>query len=205
MSESVPGGSGHLFDTPGTLSGHFLGTPEPGARRAPGTPCRTLPRTPPIFRDTLGDTPGTLRARRARETPVAGRRDRDSKNLKPSKKPLKTLQRPSQRQISISEALSPVAPIHLPLELSPTQVAQTLFGVVCANCPALSSTVPAQNRESQIPRFLEYSGSNFDPPTPLVARIARPTSLTIWHRGCSHRRPNRSGSPNRRHFASLDL
>ena len=39
----------------------------------------------------------------------------------------------------------------------------------------------------------------------LVVRIARPTSLTIWHRGRSHRRPNRSGSPNRRHFASLDL
>ena len=39
----------------------------------------------------------------------------------------------------------------------------------------------------------------------LVFRIARPTSLAIWHRGYSHRRPNRSGSPNRRHFASLDL
>ena len=39
----------------------------------------------------------------------------------------------------------------------------------------------------------------------LVVRIARPTSLAIWHRGCSHRRPNRSGSPNRSHFASLDL
>ena len=39
----------------------------------------------------------------------------------------------------------------------------------------------------------------------LVARIARPTSLAIWHRGRSHRRPNRSGSPNRKHFASLDL
>ena len=38
-----------------------------------------------------------------------------------------------------------------------------------------------------------------------MARIARPRSLAIWHRGCSHRRPNRSGSPNRRHFASLDL
>ena len=67
---------GHLFDTPGTLSGHFLDTPEPGARRVPGTPRQTLPRTPPIFGDTLGDTPGTLRARRARETPVAGWRDR---------------------------------------------------------------------------------------------------------------------------------
>ena len=63
-------------DTPGTLSGHFLDTPEAGARRAPGTPCRTLSRTPPIFGDTLGDTPGTVRARRARETPAAGRRDR---------------------------------------------------------------------------------------------------------------------------------
>ena len=39
----------------------------------------------------------------------------------------------------------------------------------------------------------------------LVARIARPKSLAIWHRGRSHRRPNCSGSPNRRHFASLDL
>ena len=39
----------------------------------------------------------------------------------------------------------------------------------------------------------------------LVVRIARPESLAIWHRGRSHRRPNRSGSPKRRHFASLDL
>ena len=39
----------------------------------------------------------------------------------------------------------------------------------------------------------------------LVVRIARLASLAIWHRGRSHRRPNRSGSPNRRHFASLDL
>ena len=35
--------SGHLFDTLGTLSGRFLDTPEPGARRAPETPRRTLP------------------------------------------------------------------------------------------------------------------------------------------------------------------
>ena len=63
---------GHLFDTPGTRFGHS------GARspKGPGTPRRTLPRTPPIFGDTLGDTPGTLRARRAQETPVAGRQDR---------------------------------------------------------------------------------------------------------------------------------
>ena len=43
---------GHLFDTRGEKSR------------------RTLPRTPPVFGDTLWDTPGTLRAR---ETPVAGR------------------------------------------------------------------------------------------------------------------------------------
>ena len=42
-------------------------------------------------------------------------------------------------------------------------------------------------------------------PGVLVVRIARPESLAIWHRGRSHRRPNRSGSPNRRHFASLGL
>ena len=41
--ESVPGVFGHLFDTLGTLWGHFLDTPEPGARRAPETPRGTLP------------------------------------------------------------------------------------------------------------------------------------------------------------------
>ena len=41
--------------------------------------------------------------------------------------------------------------------------------------------------------------------SPLVVRIARPTSLAIWHRGRSHRRPNRNKSPNRGHFVSLDL
>ena len=39
----------------------------------------------------------------------------------------------------------------------------------------------------------------------LVVRIARPLSLAIWHRGHSHRRPNRSQCQNHRHFASLDL
>ena len=39
----------------------------------------------------------------------------------------------------------------------------------------------------------------------LVVRIARPTTLAISHRECSHRRPDRNGSPNHRHFASLDL
>ena len=44
--ESVPR---HLFDTLGTLSGHFLDTPEPGARSALQTPRRTFPRTPPFI------------------------------------------------------------------------------------------------------------------------------------------------------------
>ena len=39
--ESVPGVSKRCPDTSGTLSGHFLDTPEPGARRAPETPRRT--------------------------------------------------------------------------------------------------------------------------------------------------------------------
>ena len=45
-----------VLDSPGTLSGHFLDTQS-------DTP------PPPVF----GDTPGTLQARRAQETPVAGR------------------------------------------------------------------------------------------------------------------------------------
>ena len=61
-------------DTPGTLSGHFLDIPEPGARRAPGTPRHSLGHPP--LSGTLSGHSGTLRARRARETPVAGRRDR---------------------------------------------------------------------------------------------------------------------------------
>ena len=46
---------GHSRDTPGTLSGHSGGWGPKGPK------------------NTLRDTPGTLRARRARETPVAGR------------------------------------------------------------------------------------------------------------------------------------
>ena len=59
----------HLFDTLGTLFGHS------GARgpKVPETPRGTFPRTPP-FSGTLSETlPRTLRARKARETPVAGR------------------------------------------------------------------------------------------------------------------------------------
>ena len=57
-------------DTPGTLSGPFLDTPEPGARRAPETLRETLPETlpetPTPFSGTLSGTlPETLRARRA--------------------------------------------------------------------------------------------------------------------------------------------
>ena len=47
-----------------TLRGHsqdtFWTLRSPGNRRVPETPRRTLPRTPPVFGDTLGDTAGTL-------------------------------------------------------------------------------------------------------------------------------------------------
>ena len=62
--------AGHSGDTLGTLLGLS------GARgpKGPGdTPSDTPSDTPPFS----GDTQGTLRARRARETPVAGRRDRN--------------------------------------------------------------------------------------------------------------------------------
>ena len=51
-----------VLDTPGTLSGHFVDSSEPGARRAPGHP-----------EGHPEGHSGTLRARWARETPVAGR------------------------------------------------------------------------------------------------------------------------------------
>ena len=41
--------------------------------------------------------------------------------------------------------------------------------------------------------------------TPLVAHVAPPTSIAIWHRRHSHRRPSCSESPDRGHFASLDI
>ena len=72
--KSVPGVSQRCPDTPGTLSGHFLDTLEPGAQRAPGTPRGTLPWTPP-FSGTLS---GTLWARRAQKSPVGGRALRNS-------------------------------------------------------------------------------------------------------------------------------
>ena len=67
MSKRCPGHSG---DTLGTLFGHS------GARGLKGrgdTPADTPPDTP-IFGGTPSDTPGDTRARRARETPVGGRR-----------------------------------------------------------------------------------------------------------------------------------
>ena len=73
VSRECPRGCpGHPLDSPGTLSKHFLDTPEPGAKGPGNTPSDT-PSDTPVFRDTVGDTLGTLRARRARETPVAGR------------------------------------------------------------------------------------------------------------------------------------
>ena len=63
--ESVPGVSGHLLDTPGNSRDTFW------TLRSPG------PKGP---RDTPRDTPGTLRARRARETPVAGRGGRKARD-----------------------------------------------------------------------------------------------------------------------------
>ena len=65
-------------DTLGTLSGHFLDTPEPRARRASETLCGKLPETPRLSGTLTGTLPDTLRARRAGETPVAGRRGRNS-------------------------------------------------------------------------------------------------------------------------------
>ena len=59
-----PGVSKRCLDTPGTLSGHPVG--------------HCLGHPP--FRGHSRDTPGTLRARRARETPVAGRRDRKNRS-----------------------------------------------------------------------------------------------------------------------------
>ena len=42
-------------------------------------------------------------------------------------------------------------------------------------------------------------------PRNIVVSIARHTSLAIWHRGGSHRKPDRNESPSRKHFALLDI
>ena len=69
------------FDTPGHSRDTFwtLRSLGPEGPRAP--PRWTLLRTPPVFGDTLGDTPGTLRARKTLETPVAGRGLRKSRKV----------------------------------------------------------------------------------------------------------------------------
>ena len=56
-----------------SVSGHLFDTPEPGARRAPETPRGTLPRTPQFSGAPCRTLSGTLRARRARKTLLAGR------------------------------------------------------------------------------------------------------------------------------------
>ena len=71
--KGVPRVSPECQDTFLTLSGHLFDTPEPGARRAPETPRRTLPRTPPFSGTTCRTLSGTLRARRARMPLLAGR------------------------------------------------------------------------------------------------------------------------------------
>ena len=64
---------GTPFRHPGDTLGHFLDTLEPGARRAPKTLRGTIAETPRFSGTLLGTPPETLRARRARKTPVAGR------------------------------------------------------------------------------------------------------------------------------------
>ena len=93
-------------DTFLTLRGHsrtLFGHSGARARRGPDTPRRTLPRTPPVFAETLGDAPGTLRARRAQKTPVAGRgvcklrvkRERESRRERPKRDLFLLLERDS--------------------------------------------------------------------------------------------------------------
>ena len=69
----VPGVSkkcpGHSGDTLRTLFGHSGGR----GRKPPETRRRAFSQTHPVCGDTLGDTLRTLRARRARESHVAGR------------------------------------------------------------------------------------------------------------------------------------
>ena len=85
--KSVPGVVGTPFRHSGTLSGHFLDTLETGSWKAPQKLRRTLRRTPPFS----GTLPKTLRARRARETPVlVGEFSKHTKHIRISNKDTKT-------------------------------------------------------------------------------------------------------------------
>ena len=66
----------------------------------------------------------------------------------------------------------------------------------------VQETSVATNRVVKLPLLRHFQDRFL---TTLVAHIARPASLVIWHRVNSHRRPNRNESPHRRHFASLDV
>ena len=77
-ARSVPGVSPRVSLKTGVSEGVSEGVSPGPFRPRVCKKCPTLPQTPPVFRDTLGDTPGTLRARRAGEAPVAGRGDRNN-------------------------------------------------------------------------------------------------------------------------------
>ena len=62
--------------------------------------------------------------------------------------------------------------------------------------PSLGTTVLSQ--ASSKCRLSKLHSTNHTSPLLLVV-------LATWHRGRSRRKPNRRESPNRRHFASLDL
>ena len=68
-----PQSAGHLFDTPGTLWGHFWTLRSPGPEGPRRHPVGHSHGHPPFSGTLSGTLPGTLRARRARKTPVAGR------------------------------------------------------------------------------------------------------------------------------------
>ena len=63
---------------------------------------------------------------------------------------------------------------------------------------------PDVKQKDANPFTMKYLRARFLTIADLVVCIARLTSLMIWRRGHSHRRPNRSESPNRRHFASFN-
>ena len=74
VRQGVSAAPRHPRDTLGTLFGH-------SGARGPGDTSSDTPRTPPVLGDTLADTLGTLGARRARETFLAGRGGSQLENL----------------------------------------------------------------------------------------------------------------------------